>query len=86
MRLLQRARPNLDAVIFVETAFVLELGFAPSLEDHGEIFFETIAQIVEGNTEGERFPFDKAVADAEFYPPAAQTIQGGVVFGTRSGL
>ncbi len=86
MRFLQRPRPNRHIVVVVESTFVIQLWLSPSFDNHIEIFFEPLAQIVEWNAESQRFPFDETMTNTELQPAAAQAIKGRVVLGDAQGI
>src|SRR5512134_2797896 len=68
-------------MIIVKATFIIELWRAPGFENHVEIFFKAITQIVERNTEGQRFPLDESMTNAELEPAVAPAIERRIVFG-----
>src|SRR5262249_47595394 len=53
----------------------------PGLEDNLQIFPETVAQLIERDSERQSFPLHEAVPDPKLESASAQTVEGGIVFG-----
>ena len=80
-RLLHRAGPDLNAVKFVKAALVVQYRLAPGLEDHFQIFPETVAQLIERNSKSQGLPLHEAMADPKLESASAQTVEGGIILG-----
>src|SRR4029453_4230861 len=67
-------------MVFVKAALVIQYRLAPGLEDHFQIFPETVAQLIQWNSERQGLPLPEAMADPNMEPASAKTGGGGLFF------